>query len=116
MHGLMGYSPDNAIVSPEGSGWRAQLAGSAADLQLSENRIDRCLIACQFVPDKLPLVESHLNGIPTFCDKQVSRGYIESANLKARNVVRWAYGYRSTEHIKLKAIQGCTPWMAESRP
>ena len=62
------------------------------------------------------LVENHWDGILAFCDKKVSLGYIESANLKARNVIRRAYGYRDKEYMKLKIIQACTPWMAQFRP
>jgi len=62
------------------------------------------------------LVERHLEGILAFCDKKVSLGYIESANLKARNVIRRAYGYRDQAYMKLKIIQVCTPWMNDFRP
>ena len=64
----------------------------------------------------IKLVEGHWDGILAFCDKKVSLGYIESANLKARNVIRRAYGYRDKEYMKLKIIQACTPWMAEFHP
>jgi transposase len=62
------------------------------------------------------MVDSHLDGILAFCDKKVSLGYIESANLKARNVIRRAYGYRDKDYMKLKVIQACTPWMAQFHP
>jgi transposase len=62
------------------------------------------------------LVERHMDGILAYCDKRVSLGYIESANLKARNVIRRAYGYRDQGYMKLKIIQVCTPWMNEFRP
>jgi len=62
------------------------------------------------------LVERHWDGILAFCDKKVSLGYIESANLKARNVIRRAYGYRDKEYMKLKIIQACTPGMAQFQP
>lgn len=62
------------------------------------------------------LVERHLDGILAFCDKKVSLGYIESRNLKARNVIRRAYGYRDKEYMKLKIIQACTPWMGTFCP
>lgn len=62
------------------------------------------------------MVDRHWDGILAFCDKKVSLGYIESANLKARNVIRRAYGYRDKEYMKLKIIQACTPWMAQFRP
>jgi transposase len=62
------------------------------------------------------MVEKHLNGILAYCDKKVSLGYIEGSNLKARNIIRRAYGYRDKEYMKLKLIQGCSslgvfrPW------
>jgi transposase len=62
------------------------------------------------------MVELHLDGIPVHCDKQVSLGYIEACNLKARNVIRRAYGYRDKEYMKLKIIQICTPWMSQFTP
>jgi transposase len=62
------------------------------------------------------MVEKHLDGILSFCDKKVPLGYIESSNLKARNVIRRAYGYRDEEYMKLKIIQACTPWMAQFNP
>jgi transposase len=62
------------------------------------------------------LVEGHLEGILAYCEAPVSLGFIESANLKARNVVRMAYGYRDHDYCKLKIIQACTPWMREFRP
>jgi transposase len=62
------------------------------------------------------MIERHLDGILAYCDKKVSLGYIESSNLKARNVIRRAYGYRDKEYMKLKIIQACTPWMGEFRP
>lgn len=48
------------------------------------------------------MVDRHWDGILAFCDKKVSLGYIESANLKARNVIRRAYGYHDKEYMKLK--------------
>lgn len=62
------------------------------------------------------MVERHLDGILAYCDKKVSLGYIESSNLKARNVIRRAYGYRDKDYMKLKIIQACTPWMSQFRP
>lgn len=62
------------------------------------------------------LVEEHLDGILAYCDKKVSLGYIEASNLKARNVIRRAYGYRDKEYMKLKIIQACTPWMNQFHP
>jgi transposase len=63
------------------------------------------------------MVEKHLEGILAYCDKKVSLGYIEGSNLKARNIIRRAYGYRDKEYMKLKLIQGCSslgvfrPWV-----
>ena len=54
------------------------------------------------------MVEAHLEGILAYCDKRVPLGYIEGANLKARNVIRRAYGYRDQEYMKLKIIQACS--------
>lgn len=62
------------------------------------------------------MIERHLDGILAYSDKKVSLGYIESSNLKARNVIRRAYGYRDKDYMKLKIIQACTPWMARFRP
>jgi len=62
------------------------------------------------------MIERHLDGILACCDKQVSLGYIEACNLKARNVIRQAYGYRDKEYMKLKVIQVCTPWMRRFQP
>jgi transposase len=62
------------------------------------------------------MVEKHLDGILAYCDKPISLGYIEGSNLKARNIIRRAYGYRDKEYLKLKIIQGCSslgvfrPW------
>jgi len=49
-----------------------------------------------------------LNALIGYCDKKVSLGYIEGINLKARNIIRRAYGYRDKEYMKLKIIQGCS--------
>ncbi len=62
------------------------------------------------------MVERHFHGILSHCDKKLPLGYIESSNLKARNVIRRAYGYRDEEYMKLKIIQACTPWMAHFHP
>jgi transposase len=62
------------------------------------------------------MIERHFDGILAYCDKKISLGYIEASNLKARNVIRRAYGYRDKDYMKLKIIQACTPWMAEFRP
>lgn len=62
------------------------------------------------------MIETHFDGILAYCDKKVSLGYIESTNLKAKNVIRRAYGYRDKEYMKLKIIQACSslgafrPW------
>jgi len=62
------------------------------------------------------LIKNHLDGILSYCDKKLSLGYIEATNLKARNIIRRAYGYRDKEYMKLKIIQGCTPWMIKFQP
>lgn len=62
------------------------------------------------------LVEDHLDGILSYCEKKVPLGYIESTNQKAKNVIRRAYGYRDERFKKLKIIQACTPWMNEFQP
>lgn len=61
-------------------------------------------------------VERQGDGILAFCDKTVSLGSIESSTLKARNVIRRAYGYRDKDSMTLKVIHACTPWMAQFRP
>lgn len=62
------------------------------------------------------MVEKHFDGILTCCDKRVSLGYIEATNLKAKNLIRRAYGYRDKEYMRLKIIQACSPWMGVFRP
>ena len=62
------------------------------------------------------MVEEHLDGILPCCEKKVPLGYVESTNLKAKNVVRRAYGYRDEHFKKLKIIQACTTWMNEFQP
>jgi transposase len=62
------------------------------------------------------MVEKHLDGILAYCDKHISLGYLEATNLKVRNLIRRAYGYRDDEYMKLKIIQVCTPWMGEFKP
>ena len=54
------------------------------------------------------MVDAHLEGILAYCDKRVPLGYVEGTNLKARNVIRRAYGYRDQEYMKLKIIQACS--------
>lgn len=54
------------------------------------------------------MIDAHIDGILSYCDKKVSLGYIEGTNLKARNIIRRAYGYRDKEYMKLKIIQGCS--------
>ena len=62
------------------------------------------------------MVEKHLDGILSYCDKKVSLGYIEACNLKATNVIRRASGLRDKEYMKLKIIQTNTPWMSPKDP
>lgn len=66
--------------------------------------------------DFADMIEKHLDGILAYCDKKVSLGYVEGCNLKARNVIRRAYGYRDKEYMKLKIIQANTPWMSCFNP
>lgn len=54
------------------------------------------------------MIDNHIEGILGYCDKTVSLGYIEGTNLKAKNIIRRAYGYRDKEYMKLKIIQGCS--------
>lgn len=62
------------------------------------------------------MIDKHLDGILAYCDKKVPMGYMEATNLKAKNIIRRAYGYRDKEYMKLKIIQGCSslgifnPW------
>ncbi|MGB9716491.1 MAG: transposase [Thermodesulfovibrionales bacterium] len=62
------------------------------------------------------MIDRHIDGILACCDRYVPFGYIEATNLKARNIIRRAYGYRDKEYMKLKIIQGCSslgvfkPW------
>ena len=62
------------------------------------------------------MVEEHLDGILSYCDRKVPLGYVESTNQKAKNAIRRAYGYRDKDFKKLKIIQACTPWMNEFQP
>jgi transposase len=62
------------------------------------------------------MVEEHLDGILSYCDRKVPLGYVESTNQKAKNVIRRAYGYRNQDFKKLKIIQACTPWMNKFEP
>jgi transposase len=55
------------------------------------------------------MIDKHLDGILAYCDHKVSLGFIEATNLKARNIIRRAYGYRDKEYMKLKIIQSCSP-------
>ena len=64
------------------------------------------------------MVDKHLDGILAYCDHKLPLGFVESTNLKAKNVIRRAYGYRDNEYMKLKIIQTCSslrffqPWTA----
>ncbi|MGQ9465034.1 MAG: transposase [bacterium] len=49
-----------------------------------------------------------MDGILAFCGHPVSLGFIEATNLKARNIIRRAYGYQDQEYMKLKIIQTCS--------
>lgn len=54
--------------------------------------------------------EAHCPGVVILYDKfhAVSLGYIAGTNLKARNIIRRAYGYRDKECMKLRIIQACS--------
>lgn len=56
------------------------------------------------------MIENHLDGVLVSCDRPVGLGFIESANGKAHNVIRMAYGYRDKEYVTLKIIQAATLW------
>jgi transposase len=64
------------------------------------------------------MVDRHLDGILAYCDHKLSLGFIEATNLKAKNIIRRAYGYQDDEYMKLKIIQACSslkhfqPWTA----
>jgi transposase len=55
------------------------------------------------------MVERHLDGILAHCDKRISLGYIEGTNLKARNILRRAYGYRDKEYGEVTRPEPCDP-------
>ena len=50
------------------------------------------------------MVEEHLDGILSYCDRKVPLGYVESTNQKAKNAIRRAYGYRDKDFKKLKIM------------
>ena len=54
------------------------------------------------------MVDRHLDGILAYCDHELPLGFIEATNLKAKNIIRRAYGYRDDEYMKLKIIQACS--------
>lgn len=62
------------------------------------------------------MIDKHLDGILAYCDHKLPLGFVESTNLKAKNIIRRAYGYRDDEYMKLKIIQACSslrffqPW------
>lgn len=66
------------------------------------------------------MIDRHMDGILSYCEVKLPLGYIEAANLKAKNIIRRAYGYRDKEYMKLKIIQGCSslggfnPWNTPS--
>ncbi|MCL4485446.1 MAG: transposase [Nitrospirae bacterium] len=62
------------------------------------------------------MVEEHLDGILSSCEKKVPLGYVESPNQKAKKVIRRAYAYRDETFKKRKIIQACTPWMNDFEP
>ncbi len=66
------------------------------------------------------MIDRHMDGILSYCEVKLPLGYIEAANLKAKNIIRRAYGYRDREYMKLKIIQVCSslggfnPWNTPS--
>ena len=64
------------------------------------------------------MIDEHLDGILAYCDHKLPLGFIEATNLKAKNIIRRAYGYRDKEYMKLKIIQTCSslglfqPWIS----
>lgn len=62
------------------------------------------------------MIDKHLDGILAYCDHKVSLGFIEATNLKARNIIRRAYGYRDEQYMKLKIIQASSPSLGRFNP
>ena len=62
------------------------------------------------------MVEAHLDGILSYCDRKVPVGYVKSTNQKAKNVIRRAYGYKNDYFKKLKIVRAFTLWMNEFQP
>lgn len=62
------------------------------------------------------MIDKHLDGILAYCDHKVPMGFIEAANLKAKNIIRRAYGYRDKGYMKLKIIQACSPPLGVFQP
>lgn len=66
------------------------------------------------------MVDKHLDGILAYCEHKLPLGFIEATNLKAKNIIRRAYGYQDKEYMKLKIIQACSslgvfqPWTFSS--
>lgn len=66
------------------------------------------------------MIDKHFDGILGYCDHKLSLGFIEATNLKAKNIIRRAYGYQDKEYMKLKIIQACSslrtfqPWIFSS--
>lgn len=66
------------------------------------------------------MVDKHFDGILAYCDYKLPLGFIEGTNLKAKNIIRRAYGYQDKEYMKLKIIQACSsmrffqPWICSS--
>ena len=66
------------------------------------------------------MVDKHLDGILAYCDHKLPLGFIEATNLKAKNIIRRAYGFQDKEYMKLKIIQACSslgffqPWSFSS--
>jgi len=46
------------------------------------------------------MLDNHLDGILILCEKKVSPGYIERANLKAGNIIRGAYSCKDKKYMR----------------
>jgi len=62
------------------------------------------------------MIDNHIDGILGYIECPVSLGFIEATNLKARNIIRRAYGYRDKEYMQLKIIQLCSSSLSKFQP
>lgn len=62
------------------------------------------------------IFDKHIDGIFSYYKLKLPLVYLEASNLKTKNILRRAYGYKDKENMKLKIIQGCSslgffnPW------